>query len=93
MVSSGIKSPSINMVITALRFLFTIALDRQEAVKKICPIHEPRILPEILSHEDVTRTINATQKLLKDIHSLIDMQNDKNHSTSQYSIIRKRILP
>jgi REP element-mobilizing transposase RayT len=30
------------------------------------------------------------QKLLKDIHSLIDRQNDKNHSTSQYSIIRKK---
>jgi integrase/recombinase XerD len=60
LVSSGIKSTSINAVITALRFLFTITLDRQEAVKKLCPIHEPRILPEILSPEDVTRTINAT---------------------------------
>jgi len=60
MVSSGIKSPSINAAITALRFLFTITLDRQEVVKKLCPIHEPRILPEIQSPEEVTKAINAT---------------------------------
>jgi len=60
LVSSGIKSPSINAVITALRFLFTITLDRQEAVKKLCPINEPRRLPDVLSPEEITRVINAT---------------------------------
>jgi len=60
LVSSGIKSPFINAVITALRFLFTVKLDRQEAVKKLCPIHEPRRLPEVLSPEEITRVINTT---------------------------------
>mgnify|MGYP000072935871 CR=1 FL=1 len=46
-------------MITALRFLFTVTLERQEAVKKLCPIHEPRRLPEVLSPEEITRVINT----------------------------------
>jgi len=60
LVSSGVKSPAINAVITALRFLFTVTLDHPEIVKKLCPIHEPRRLPDILSPEEVARTIDAT---------------------------------
>jgi hypothetical protein len=34
--------------------------------------------------------LEGEEKLLKDIHSLIDIKNNRNYSNAQYSIIRKK---
>jgi site-specific recombinase XerD len=49
----------LNATITALRFFFTVTLDRPEALAKMSPVREPRKLPVVLSCEEVARLIEA----------------------------------
>ena len=44
---------------TALRFLFSVTLDRPEAARRLTFVHEPRKLPVVLSPEEITRMVEA----------------------------------
>ena len=41
--------PTINCTVTALRFFFTVTLDRANAARDLTFVHEPRKLPIVLS--------------------------------------------
>ena len=59
LVETGITSSSLNAAITALRFFFTVTLDRADTMAKMSPMREPRKLPVVLSREEVARLIEA----------------------------------
>jgi len=52
---SGMQPPSINTAVSALRFLFTVTLDRPE----LAVVRQPRRLPSVLSVEEVTLLLQA----------------------------------
>ena len=54
-----VRPPSINFMVTALRFFFTVTLDRTDAIKHLTFVHEPRKIPVVLSPEEVVRLLEA----------------------------------
>ena len=56
---SGIQPPSINTAVSALRFLFTVTLDRPELAWRLTVVRQPRRLPLVLSAEEVALLIQA----------------------------------
>jgi site-specific recombinase XerD len=51
---SGVRPPSINSAVAALRFFFTVTLDRPDLARRLTIVREPRRLPAVLSVEEVT---------------------------------------
>ena len=52
-------APIINSSVSALRFFFTVTLDRADAARHLTFVHEPRKLPVVLSPEEVARLLEA----------------------------------
>jgi site-specific recombinase XerD len=63
LVDNGISSMTLNATITGLRFFFCNTLDRPDTVAKMCPVHEPRKLPVVLSREEIARLLQGAKKL------------------------------
>ena len=59
LTENHVGAPTINLTVTALRFLFSVTLDRPEAVRRLTFVHEPRKLPVVLSPEEVARFLEA----------------------------------
>jgi site-specific recombinase XerD len=56
---TGVRPPSINSAVTALRFFFTVTLDRPDLARRLTVVREPRRLPAVLSVEEVTLLLQA----------------------------------
>jgi site-specific recombinase XerD len=56
---TGMLPPSINSAVAALRFFFTVTLDRPDLGRRLTVVREPRRLPAVLSDEEVTRLLQA----------------------------------
>ena len=54
-----VGAPTMNSTVSALRFFFTVTLDRADAVRHLTFVHEPRKLPVVLSPEEVARFLEA----------------------------------
>lgn len=63
MVEEGVTSTTINATLTGLKFFFETTLDRPEVMRRMRHVYQPRTLPEILSTEEVTRLLQATDSL------------------------------
>jgi integrase/recombinase XerD len=59
LTESRVRPPTINFTVTALRFFFTVTLDRADAIKHITFVAEPRKIPVVLSPEEVARFLEA----------------------------------
>jgi integrase len=55
----GMQPPSINSAVAALRFFFTVTLDRPDLARRLTIVREPRRLPAVLSVEEVTLLLHA----------------------------------
>ncbi|KKN82450.1 hypothetical protein LCGC14_0308720 [marine sediment metagenome] len=58
-VESGVQPPTINGSVSALRFFFTVTLDRQDQSRRLVLARYPRKLPDVLSVEEVGRLLQA----------------------------------
>jgi site-specific recombinase XerD len=56
---AGVRPPSINGSVAALRFFFAVTLDRPEMARHLTFVREPRKLPAVLSSEEVARLLEA----------------------------------
>jgi integrase len=63
LASSGTGVPTINHSLTALRFLFMVALRQPDVVIHVPFVREPRRLPLVLSPEEVARLLEAAPGL------------------------------
>src|SRR5881296_2188624 len=63
LAENRVGAPTINSTISALRFFFTVTLDRADAVRYLTFVHEPRKLPVVLSPEEVARFLEAAPGL------------------------------
>jgi integrase/recombinase XerD len=59
LTKSGVGAPTINGTVTALRFFFTVTLDRGDVIKHLTFVPEPRKIPIVLSPEEVVRFLEA----------------------------------
>src|SRR4051794_12460688 len=50
---SGLQPPSINSAVSALRFFFTVTLDRPDLARRLTVVPYPRPIPTVLSVEEV----------------------------------------
>ena len=57
---AGVSVPTMNSVVSALRFFFTHTLDRPDLARRLVRVSHPRKLPVVLSRDEVTRLLNAT---------------------------------
>ncbi len=55
----GVRPPTVNTTVTALRFFFKVTLDRPETTRRLVFVYEPRKLPRVLSPEEVLRLLEA----------------------------------
>src|SRR6202051_4334861 len=56
---SGGQPPTITCSASALRFLFSVTLDRPDLSRRLVLVRHPRKLPNVLSVEDVGRLLEA----------------------------------
>jgi hypothetical protein len=52
--------PTMNSIVSALRFFFTQTLDRSDLARRLVRLAHPRRLPVVLSRDEVARLLNAT---------------------------------
>jgi site-specific recombinase XerD len=57
---TGVPAPTMNSIVSALRFFFTQTIDRPDLARKLIRTAHPRNLPVVLSPDEVTRLLNAT---------------------------------
>jgi integrase/recombinase XerD len=60
LTENGIGAPSVNSAVSALRFFFSITLDRPEVTKLLTFVAELQKTPVVLSPEEVRRFLDAT---------------------------------
>jgi site-specific recombinase XerD len=56
----GVPIPTMNSIVSALRFFFTVTIDRPDLSRKLIRVAHPRNLPVVLSRDEVARLLNAT---------------------------------
>jgi site-specific recombinase XerD len=57
---AGVPVPTVNNIVSALRFFFTQTVDRPDLARKLVRLAHPRKLPVVLSRDEVARLLNAT---------------------------------
>jgi integrase/recombinase XerD len=56
----GVPVPTMNSIVSALRFLFIHTLDRPDLARRLVRLAHRRNLPVVLSRDEVARLLNAT---------------------------------
>jgi site-specific recombinase XerD len=79
---SGLQPPSVNSAVSALRFFFTVTLDRPDLARRLTVVPYPRRIPTVLSVEEVTLLLRAAAAPKYKAHAGL--------STSQSMIISAR---
>jgi integrase/recombinase XerD len=57
---AGVPVPTMNSIVSALRFFFTHTLDRPDLARRLVRVNQPRNLPVVLSRDEVGRLLEAT---------------------------------
>ena len=63
MRSSGVAPSSMNAAVSALRFFFTVTLEREDGAAGMTTVREPRKLPVVLSPDEVASLLDAAPGL------------------------------
>ena len=58
-MQTGVRPPTVNGSVAALRFFLTVTLDRPEMARHLTFVREPRKMPMVLSPEEVARLLQA----------------------------------
>src|SRR5262245_60638200 len=59
LTATGVRPPSINSSVSALRFFFGVTVGRAELARHLAHVHYPRQLPRVLAPEEVARLLEA----------------------------------
>ena len=62
-VDRGVSPITLNAAITGLKFFFEVTMNRPDLMTKMRPVRVARILPVILSREEVSRLIDSARTL------------------------------
>ena len=58
-IRAGVRPPSVNGSVAALRFFFTVTLDRADLARRLTVVRQPRRLPTVLSTEEIALLLQA----------------------------------
>src|SRR6476620_6547604 len=58
---SGMQPPGINSAVSALRFFFTVTLDRPDLARRLTVVPQPRRLPAVLGADEVVLLLQAAR--------------------------------
>jgi hypothetical protein len=53
--NAGVPTPTMNSIVSALRFFFTHTIDRPDLTRRLVRVAQPRNLPVVLSRDEVAR--------------------------------------
>ena len=56
---TGVRPPTVNSSVAALRFFFTVTLGRADMARHLTFVREPRKIPTVLSEEEIVRLLEA----------------------------------
>src|SRR5712672_143922 len=56
---TGVRPPTINNSVAALRFFFTVTVDRANIARHLTFVREPRKVPVVLSLDEIARLLEA----------------------------------
>src|SRR5439155_7502943 len=56
---TGVRPPTINGSVAAMRFFFTVTLGRANVARHLTLVHEPRKMPLILSLDEIARLLEG----------------------------------
>jgi integrase/recombinase XerD len=56
---TGVRPPTINGSVAALRFFFTVTVGRPDMARHLTFVREPRKIPVVLSPEEIARLLDA----------------------------------
>jgi integrase/recombinase XerD len=59
LTKTGVRPPTINSAVSALRFFFSVTVDRPDVTKPLTFVAEPRKIPVVLNPEEVARFLEA----------------------------------
>ena len=59
MSETGVRPPTVNATVTALRFFFKVTLDRSETTRHLVFIYEPRKLPRVLPQKPTNSSLSG----------------------------------
>jgi integrase/recombinase XerD len=59
LTEAGVRPPTINSAVSALRFFFSVTVDRPAVTNPLTFVAEPRKIPIVLSLEEVVRVLEA----------------------------------
>src|SRR3954452_4540617 len=59
LTEAGVRPPTINAAVSALRFFFSVTVDRPAVTKPLTFVAEPRKIPVVLSPEEVAWVLEA----------------------------------
>ncbi len=59
-LDAGVPVPTMNSIVSALRFFFVYTIDRPDLARRLIRSKHPRHLPVVLSRDEVARLLNAT---------------------------------
>jgi site-specific recombinase XerD len=80
---AGVPTPTMNSIVSALRFFFTHTIDRPDLARKLIRVAHPGNLPVVLSREEVVFSLPAEI-------ANIARQNTRRRSTTCCSARRRR---
>src|ERR1035441_5804091 len=60
---AGVPTPTMNSIVSALRFFFTHTLDRPDLARRLIRVAHPRNLPVVLSRDEVARLLDPPPPL------------------------------
>ena len=58
--AAGMPTPTMNAIVSVLRFFFTRTRDRPDLARRLVRVAQRRNLPVVLSRDEVARLLNAT---------------------------------
>jgi site-specific recombinase XerD len=56
---TGVRPPTINGAVVALRFFFTVTVSQANMARHLTFVREPRKIPVVLSEEEIARLLEA----------------------------------
>jgi integrase/recombinase XerD len=68
---SGVRPPSINGAVAALRFFFSVTLDRPEMARHLTFVRELRRIPVVLSPEEVARLLEGRNTRRRSVRPMV----------------------
>ena len=82
---TGVRPPTINGAVVALRFFFTVTVGQANMARHLTFVREPRKIPAVLSEEEIARLLGSAAGLYSIAYRITRDHLDRVHYDDRYS--------